>query len=203
MGLDWRIGSLRFLRLSRSGLPDSRYDPVHRGNPAQSLASPDTGHANTTLTSSNHDHQSNLALPQEQYREPNVVSEPVPPNSSADSQSLVSLGIEAALSAGKKAFWLDFECVRDADGVARSSSNSMDVYHICDIVRAAHSMIIALGPPAIDKVACALSTTQVGSRTVLTARPGGFDSGIASLDAPRGPPVSKRGQGEDLCVGGP
>lgn len=70
-----------------------------------------------------------------------------------DRQMLISWAIDATLATGKRAFWLDFECVRDADGIARSSSNSKDVHHICDIVRAAHSMIIALSDPAVDKVA--------------------------------------------------
>ncbi|KAF6836588.1 hypothetical protein CPLU01_03623 [Colletotrichum plurivorum] len=74
----------------------------------------------------------------------------------ADRSTLVSLGIMAAKRAGKRAFWLDFECVRDDDGTARSTSSSHDVYRICDIVRAAHSMIIAIGPTASDKVAAVL-----------------------------------------------
>lgn len=74
-----------------------------------------------------------------------------------DRKTLISWGVDAALSAGKRAFWLDFECVRDGDGIARSSSNSEDVYHICDIMRAAHSMIIGLSPPADAKVACVFS----------------------------------------------
>jgi hypothetical protein len=71
-----------------------------------------------------------------------------------DRETLISWGVHAALSAGKRAFWLDFECVRDSDGVARSSSSSEDVYHICDIVRAAHSMIIAVGPTVDEKIDC-------------------------------------------------
>ncbi|CAH0046730.1 unnamed protein product, partial [Clonostachys solani] len=70
-----------------------------------------------------------------------------------DRETLIQWGIDAALAAGKRAFWLDFECVRDSDGVAEASSKSEDVYRICDIVRAAHSMIIAIGPPADEKVA--------------------------------------------------
>ncbi|KAK7229904.1 hypothetical protein V2G26_002074 [Clonostachys chloroleuca] len=70
----------------------------------------------------------------------------------SDRETLARWGVDAALAAGKPAFWLDFECVRDSDGVARSSSKSEDVYRICDIVRAAHSMIIAIGPSAEDKI---------------------------------------------------
>ncbi|KAK1585188.1 uncharacterized protein LY79DRAFT_277025 [Colletotrichum navitas] len=70
-----------------------------------------------------------------------------------DRRTLAQWGIDAAKRVGKRAFWLDFECVRNDDGVARSTSSSEDVYRICDIVRAAHSMIIAIGPSASDKVA--------------------------------------------------
>ncbi|TQV90079.1 3-hydroxyisobutyrate dehydrogenase protein [Cordyceps javanica] len=69
-----------------------------------------------------------------------------------DRDVLTRWGLDAARRAGKRAFWIDFECVRDEDGVARSSSKSGDVYRICDVVRAAHSMIIAIGPPASEKV---------------------------------------------------
>lgn len=74
-----------------------------------------------------------------------------------DRQALIQWGIDAAKAAGKKAFWLDFECVRDADGVARSNSSSDDVYRICDVVRAAHSMIIAIGPSVEDRIDLVLS----------------------------------------------
>ncbi|KAK5991308.1 hypothetical protein PT974_09588 [Cladobotryum mycophilum] len=50
-----------------------------------------------------------------------------------------------------------------ADGVARSISKSDDVYRICDVVRAAHSMIIAIGPPASEKVDAILSGHQWSS----------------------------------------
>ncbi|KAK8038651.1 hypothetical protein PG993_007062 [Apiospora rasikravindrae] len=64
-----------------------------------------------------------------------------------DREMLRQYGIEAALSAGKSAFWLDFECIRDADGLSKATSQSYDVYRICDIVRAAHSLAILVGPP--------------------------------------------------------
>lgn len=75
---------------------------------------------------------------------------------------------EAALTASISAFWLDFECLRDEDGEARSSSNSDDVYLICDVVRAAHSMIISVGPPVQDRLEekkghTALKTRRLGS----------------------------------------
>ncbi|KAF4484942.1 hypothetical protein CGGC5_v007147 [Colletotrichum fructicola Nara gc5] len=74
-----------------------------------------------------------------------------------DRETLARWGMDAAKRVRKKAFWLDFECVRNDDGVARSTSSSEDVYRICDIVRAAHSMIIAIGPTASEKVACLLA----------------------------------------------
>ena len=60
---------------------------------------------------------------------------------------LLQYGIEAARSAGKSAFWIDFECIRDADDVAGATSQSYDVYRICDIVRAADSLVIVTGSP--------------------------------------------------------
>lgn len=56
-------------------------------------------------------------------------------------------GAKVARSAGKRAFWIDFECIRDIQGVAEANSQSYDVYRICDIVRAASSMAIVVGPP--------------------------------------------------------
>lgn len=73
-----------------------------------------------------------------------------------DRELLARWGMDAAKNVGKRAFWLDFECVRNDDGIARSTSSSEDVYRICDIVRAAHSMIIAIGPTTNDKVASIL-----------------------------------------------
>ncbi|KAK7509747.1 hypothetical protein IWZ03DRAFT_418882 [Phyllosticta citriasiana] len=59
-------------------------------------------------------------------------------------QLLKDYGVRAARAAGVPAFWLDFECL----GCSHSSvvTDNDDVWRICDIVRAAHSMIIALGP---------------------------------------------------------
>jgi hypothetical protein len=74
-----------------------------------------------------------------------------------DRELLARWGMDAARNVGKRAFWLDFECVRNDDGIARSTSSSEDVYRICDIVRAAHSMIIAIGPTTNDKVASILA----------------------------------------------
>lgn len=75
---------------------------------------------------------------------------------------------EAALTASISAFWLDFECLRDEDGEARSSSNSDDVYLICDVVRAVHSVIISVSPPVQDRLEekkghTALKTRRLGS----------------------------------------
>lgn len=100
------------------------------------------------------DHEiSNYPYPNEKMREANRTL------AWRDRQALINWGIAAAKRAGKRAFWLDFECVRneDEDGVARTTSDSDEVYQICDIVRAAHSMIIAIGPSASDKVAAMLA----------------------------------------------
>ncbi|KAJ3577586.1 hypothetical protein NPX13_g2982 [Xylaria arbuscula] len=64
-----------------------------------------------------------------------------------DRDLLLAYGMEAARSAKKRAFWIDFECIRDADDVARIQAQSDDVYRICDIVRAAHSLVVIVGPP--------------------------------------------------------
>lgn len=79
----------------------------------------------------------------------------------SDRQQLIDWGIDAARRAGKKAFWLDFECIRSQDGIARATSSSDDVYQICDIVRAAHSMIIAIGPSTEDKIASILNSKDL------------------------------------------
>lgn len=93
------------------------------------------------------DEISNATYPDEATREANREL------ARQDRELLVRWGMDAARKVGKRAFWLDFECVRDNESMAGSTSSSDDVYHICDIVRAAHSMIIAIGPPASDKVA--------------------------------------------------
>ncbi|KAI1153877.1 hypothetical protein F4825DRAFT_473540 [Nemania diffusa] len=53
---------------------------------------------------------------------------------------VLAYGMEAARSANKRAFWVDFECIVDPDGVARANSRSEDIYRMSDIVRAAHSL---------------------------------------------------------------
>ncbi|KAI0175862.1 hypothetical protein GGR52DRAFT_538493 [Hypoxylon sp. FL1284] len=63
-----------------------------------------------------------------------------------DRATLVQYGVEAARAAHVGAFWIDFECILDYDGVARAHSKSEDVYRICDIARVAHSMIVVFGP---------------------------------------------------------
>lgn len=67
--------------------------------------------------------------------------------SSVNRDALVRYGEKAARSTGKRAFWIDFECIRDTQGIAEASSQSYDVYRICDIVRASSSMAIVVGPP--------------------------------------------------------
>ncbi|KAI0847440.1 hypothetical protein F5Y00DRAFT_271177 [Daldinia vernicosa] len=75
-----------------------------------------------------------------------------------DRQALLKKGVEAARSANRVAFWVDFECIRDIDtqsdatGENTANSKSDDVYRICDIVRAAHSMVILVGPSLESKI---------------------------------------------------
>lgn len=82
-----------------------------------------------------------------------------------DRQALINYGMDAARRTGKRAFWLDFECVRNDDGIARATSDSDDVYRICDIVRAAHSMIIVIGPSACDKITAILAKRETPAFT--------------------------------------
>ncbi|KAF4943191.1 hypothetical protein FGADI_13570 [Fusarium gaditjirri] len=89
----------------------------------------------------------------------------------SDRQQLIDWGIDAARRAGKKSFWLDFECIRNQDGIARATSNSGDVYHICDIVRAAHSMIIAIGPSAEEKVSSILQSKDLEGFSIKKVTP--------------------------------
>jgi hypothetical protein len=63
-----------------------------------------------------------------------------------DKATLVGYAITAAKEAGVPAFWVDFECVRPEDD-GDEQAGMEDVYRICDIVRAAHSMSIVIGPP--------------------------------------------------------
>lgn len=72
-----------------------------------------------------------------------------------DRETLQWHGIESAHAAGKGAFWLDFECIRDADGLSKATSQSTDVYRISDTVRAAHSLVILVGPPLPSKYSAA------------------------------------------------
>ncbi|KAI1466142.1 uncharacterized protein F4812DRAFT_98305 [Daldinia caldariorum] len=80
------------------------------------------------------------------------------PIAKRDRQALLKKGVEAARSANRVAFWIDFECIRDIDtqpeGTAENSANSKsdDVYRICDIVRAAYSMVIFVGPSLGSKI---------------------------------------------------
>lgn len=63
-----------------------------------------------------------------------------------DKAVLTEFGIRAAKAASVPAFWIDFECVQPEED--ESSDESMeDVYRICDVVRAAHSLVIVLAPP--------------------------------------------------------
>lgn len=64
---------------------------------------------------------------------------------SRDKALLVEFAIKAANAANVPAFWIDFECVR-AEEERLNSETVEEVYRICDIARAAHSMAIVLAP---------------------------------------------------------
>lgn len=63
-----------------------------------------------------------------------------------DTDTLIRFAVRAAKTAGVGAFWIDFECVQPEDGELAEDSME-DVYRICDIVRAAYSLVIITGPP--------------------------------------------------------
>ncbi|KAK7997529.1 hypothetical protein PG989_005569 [Apiospora arundinis] len=60
--------------------------------------------------------------------------------------TLEKYGMEAAHQAGKRAFWWDVECIKNADNSTSNTVDNPEVYTICDVVRAAHSMVILVGP---------------------------------------------------------
>ncbi|KAK6065008.1 hypothetical protein SCUP234_12778 [Seiridium cupressi] len=80
-----------------------------------------------------------------------------------DRAALLSYGMEAARAAGKQAFWVDFECIRDIDNVARAESQSNDVYRICDIVHAAHSLVVLVGPSPASRLASGTQQNDMGA----------------------------------------
>lgn len=77
-----------------------------------------------------------------------------------DRLQLTSIGVQAARAANVSAFWIDFECVQpDDDELADDYME--DVYRICDVVRAAHSLVVVLAPPhGIVREDLALSTDK-------------------------------------------
>jgi hypothetical protein len=76
-----------------------------------------------------------------------------------DKTHLIRFAIAAAKEAGVQAFWIDFECIQP-DEEDTESTNAEDVYRICDIARASHSMIIVLGPPLDEHKQHVTNTTR-------------------------------------------
>lgn len=62
-----------------------------------------------------------------------------------DREIIQQYAMRATKDAKKKAFWIDFECVRPESGKSKEDSME-DVYRICDTVRTAHSLAIVTGP---------------------------------------------------------
>lgn len=58
-----------------------------------------------------------------------------------DTSTLASFAVSAATVAGVEAFWIDFECIEQTP-----DNFNEEVYHICDIVRGAYSLVIIVGP---------------------------------------------------------
>jgi hypothetical protein len=71
---------------------------------------------------------------------------------------LLQIAETAARQAGVPAFWLDCECM--PKGVLAKEVFEEDVNRICDVVRGAHSLVVALCPPPAGKKA-KLSTTAL------------------------------------------
>ena len=72
--------------------------------------------------------------------------------------NLLQIAENAARQAGVPAFWLDFECM-PKDVLAKEVFEE-DVNRICDVVRGAHSLVVALCPPPAGKNAN-VSTTAL------------------------------------------
>ncbi|APA16056.1 hypothetical protein sscle_16g108260 [Sclerotinia sclerotiorum 1980 UF-70] len=62
-----------------------------------------------------------------------------------DMDMLIRFAIRATKAAGIDAFWIDYECIRPEEDEDADESIG-EVYRICDIVRACHSMAIIVGP---------------------------------------------------------
>ncbi|KAJ8062324.1 hypothetical protein OCU04_008872 [Sclerotinia nivalis] len=62
-----------------------------------------------------------------------------------DMDMLIRFAIRATKAAGIDAFWIDYECIRPEEDEDADKSIG-EVYRICDIVRACHSMAIIVGP---------------------------------------------------------
>ncbi|KAF2721872.1 hypothetical protein K431DRAFT_284552 [Polychaeton citri CBS 116435] len=62
-----------------------------------------------------------------------------------DMSTLIEFSIKATKAAHVDAFWIDYECVRP-ETTEQADESMEDVYRICDIVRACHSMAIIVGP---------------------------------------------------------
>ena len=58
-----------------------------------------------------------------------------------DTSTLTSFAVSATIAAGVEAFWIDFECIEKTP-----DNFNEEVYHICDIVRGAYSLVIIAGP---------------------------------------------------------
>ncbi|KAK8127278.1 hypothetical protein PG984_008386 [Apiospora sp. TS-2023a] len=69
----------------------------------------------------------------------------VAPAEAKDSQRAGYLKIYK-LKNGLKAFWWDFECILNTDGSTAANVNNPEVYSICEVARAAHSMVVLVGP---------------------------------------------------------
>lgn len=65
---------------------------------------------------------------------------------------LLDYGARAARAASRPAFWVDFACVQQDDPLLSANDDIEDVWRICDVVRAAHSLAIVTGPSLGNKM---------------------------------------------------
>ncbi|CAG9986638.1 unnamed protein product [Clonostachys byssicola] len=75
-----------------------------------------------------------------------------------DRETLIQWGIDAAQAAGKQAFWIDFECIGDEEDLGSSSARNEQ--RICQIIQAAHSIVVAVGPSVSERISSLITNSE-------------------------------------------
>lgn len=65
-------------------------------------------------------------------------------NNDVDNRALHQIADAAARNAGVPAYWIGCSCMPEPENLTE------DVFRICDVIRGAHSLAIAVGPPAYN-----------------------------------------------------